>query len=172
MAGVLGSCGTWNVDSVISFLIVATGQLCDKIFEALETTSKIRKYRIAVHKCECIYDILRSKPDLQIDFIIFAFDGRISQRVNEVERGINLLDEFFVISGRICLVNCYDLPNNMGLIGHTANRLRDKYCLRLISANVYNCEGLKSLGDRIFNLSEALMGIHSGIPDLNLLSIL
>lgn len=35
-----------------------------------------------------------------------------------------------------------------------------------------NSEGLKSLGDTIFNLAEALMGVHSGVPDLNMLTLL
>ncbi|OXU29165.1 hypothetical protein TSAR_005667 [Trichomalopsis sarcophagae] len=172
MAGVLRSCGAWNVDSVISFLIVATGQLCDKVFEVIQGSTRNRKYLIAVHKCESVSDILRSKPDLHVDFVVFAFDGRISHHVSEVEKNISLLDEFFIISGRACLVNCYGSPNTMGLMGHTANRLRDRYCLRLLSANVYNSEGLKNLGDRILNLAEALMGVNSGVPDLNMLTLL
>ncbi|XP_058803273.1 uncharacterized protein LOC131671100 [Phymastichus coffea] len=170
MAGILRSCGAWNVDSVITYLIVATGDLCDKVFAVIQNTIRDRNYRITIHKCESIADIIRVKPDLHVDFVIFAFDGRINHSVNEVEKNINLLDEFFIISGRICLVNCYGLPNTMGLMCHSADRLREKYCLRLLSANVYSPQGLENLGKRILYLSEALMGIHSGVPDLNMLT--
>ncbi|XP_014213968.1 uncharacterized protein LOC106643375 [Copidosoma floridanum] len=172
MAGVLRCCGAWNIESVISFLIVADGQLCDKLFEVLQKTYQSRGYRIAVHKCENIADILRTKPDLHVDFVVFPFDSRISKQVDEVESNIWLLDEFFVVSGRVCLVNCYGSPNTMGLMCHSANKLKDKYRLRLLSANVYNPEGLQSLGNRILNLAEALLGVHSGVPDLNMLTVL
>lgn len=57
----------------------------------------------------------------------------------QVEKSIAALDEVFVVSGRVILVNCYGAPNTMGLTCHAATSLREKYCLQLLSANVYVC---------------------------------
>ena len=55
----------------------------------------------------------------------------------QVEAGIHKVDEFYIISGRVCLINCYGAPNTMGLTCQSANRLTQKYCIRLFTANVY-----------------------------------
>ncbi|KAJ8680528.1 hypothetical protein QAD02_016315 [Eretmocerus hayati] len=169
MAGVLRCCGAWDKKSVISFLIVADGELCDRIYEAIQVNVRNRGYAIAVHKCESVTDILEAKPDLHVDFVIFAFDSKVTTSVRKVEDNIRLLDEFFIISGRVCLVNCYGESNTMGLSCHKANGLSEKFCLKLYSANIYETNGMKDLGERILNYSEALTGVSGEVPNLDIL---
>lgn len=64
--------------------IVASCELCDKIYELLQKSYHNRGYKISVHKCESIADVLRYKPDLHVDFVICAFDSRIRENVEEV----------------------------------------------------------------------------------------
>ncbi|XP_014232858.1 uncharacterized protein LOC106656419 [Trichogramma pretiosum] len=172
MAGILRCSGNWNVNAIISVLIVAPGDLCDLIYEQLRASVKERGYRITIHKSESIDDILHFKPNLQVDFVVFAFNGRIAHQIHEVERNIGLLDEFFIISGRVCLVNCIGGSNGTDLNCHAAQKVREKYCVRLFSADVHKKEGLESIGSRVLCLAEALMGVHSGIVDLNVLTSL
>ncbi|XP_051174838.1 uncharacterized protein LOC127290376 [Leptopilina boulardi] len=86
MAGVLRSCGQ-NVtrnDSLISFLVVSTSDLCEKVSDGLLQSAKERDRRVVVHQCESIIQVLRFKPDTSIDFIIFAYDGHVTNVLSEV----------------------------------------------------------------------------------------
>ena len=64
--------------------IVASGQLCDRVYEVVQKATRSRAYRIIAHKCESVADIVRVRQDLHVDFVVFAFDGRINHLINEV----------------------------------------------------------------------------------------
>lgn len=63
---------------------MASSELCEKITSALHHAAREIKCRIVVHQCEFIAEVLRLKPELGVDFIIFAIDGRVNQSVAEV----------------------------------------------------------------------------------------
>lgn len=55
----------------------------------------------------------------------------------KVETNINLIDEHYIISGAVCLVNCRGISNSMGLTSHKSAKIREKYNIRFLSANVF-----------------------------------
>ena len=54
----------------------------------------------------------------------------------KVEDNIAKIDEHYVISGAICLVNCIGVSNVIGMI-HKSRELCQKYNIRFLSANVF-----------------------------------
>lgn len=62
--------------------IVGPTNLCDKVSKGLQQNAKKRKWYIVVHQCESTAKIVNSNLDL--DYIVFVFDWRISQSVSEV----------------------------------------------------------------------------------------
>ena len=58
--------------------------MCEKVSDGLQQSSKERERRVIVHRCESIVQVIRQKPDTSVDFIIFAFDGRVSQPLSDV----------------------------------------------------------------------------------------
>lgn len=64
--------------------VVATSDLCDKVFDALHVAAKGRKCRIVVHQCEFIAEVTRPNFNLAVDFIVFAIDGQVTQSIVEV----------------------------------------------------------------------------------------
>ena len=63
---------------------MATGELCGKVSDVLLQSAKERERCIVVHRCESIVQVVRHKPDTSVDFIIFAYDGRVTQPLSEV----------------------------------------------------------------------------------------
>nr|XP_012135079.1 PREDICTED: guanine deaminase isoform X2 [Megachile rotundata] len=66
-----------------SFEIIGPAELCDKITEGLHQSAKARNWHISVHQCEILTQILELNFNLEVDFIIFAFDWGIAQSVSE-----------------------------------------------------------------------------------------
>ena len=129
--------GTHRSDCSISFLVVGLAELCHKISKGLHKSAKRRKWHIVVHLCEFITEVAKVNLNVSADFIIFVFDWRTTQSLYEVEANINLVDEHYIISGAVCLVNCKGISNIMGLTSHKSTKIRDKYNIRLLSANVF-----------------------------------
>ena len=140
--------------------------MCLKISEGLHESAKKRKWHIAVHLCEFVTQVAKVNINLSADFIIFVFDWRTTQSLFEVEANINLIDQHYITSGAVCLINCKGITNIMGLTSHKSTNIRDKYNIRFLSANVFKSEVCMKLGDRILNLTEAVLGITSGIPSI------
>lgn len=161
------SCGTRRSDAVVSFLVVAEAELCYKISEGLHRSAKELQWNINVHQCEFVADIIKQTPNLGVDFVIFAVDSRLTQSLSDVETSINQIDQHFIISGAVCLVNCNGV-SNLALNSHRSMKIRDKYNIRFMSANVYKPEACFHLGNRILNLTEAIYGLSSGIPSMAL----
>ncbi|XP_050582392.1 uncharacterized protein LOC126918493 isoform X1 [Bombus affinis] len=149
--------------------VIGPAELCHKVSEGLRESAKERKWRIVVHQCELVAKIIESSLSLGIDFIIFVFDWRTTQSLSEVETNISLIDEHYIISGAVCLVNCRGISNIMGLTSHKSAKIREKYNIRFLSANVFKPQICVQLSNRILNLVEAILGITSGIPTTGLL---
>lgn len=164
MAEILKSCGLRRNHTTVSFLVVGPADLCQNIGKGLHQGASQRNLCITVHQCESIPQITKPNLDLGIDFVIFAFDWRTTQSLAEVETNISLIDQHFIISGAACLVNCNGITNIMGLIFHKSRKIRTKYNIKFLSANVFNLQACSKLGNRILNLAEALLGTTSGIP--------
>ncbi|XP_078048222.1 uncharacterized protein LOC144475807 isoform X2 [Augochlora pura] len=149
-------------------MVVGSADLCHKVSEGLHQSVKERQWNIVVHQCEFVDEILKADVNVTIDFIIFLFDWRF-QSLSEVETNINLIDEHYIISGSTCLVNCKEISSSMGLISHKSAKLRNKYNIRFLSANVSKLQSCVQLGNRILNVAEAVLGITSGIPTIGLI---
>lgn len=81
----------------------------------------------------------------------------------EIEADIATIDEYYMVSGATCLVNCNEIFNVMGLI-HKSKELCHKYNIRVLSAYIFNTQACISLGSRILNITEGILGLNSGIP--------
>ncbi|CAK9818942.1 hypothetical protein ANTPLA_LOCUS10007 [Anthophora plagiata] len=138
--------------------------MCHKVSEGLHESAKERRWHIKVHQCESVTQITQSHSNLSIDFILFLFDWRAVHSLTEVEININLIDEHYIISGCVCLINCKGISNIKGLTSHKSTKIRDKYNIRFLSADVFKPQVCIQLGNRILNLVEAILGITSGIP--------
>lgn len=145
---------------------MSTSDLCEKVSDGLLHSAKERDRRVVVHQCESIVQVLRFKPDTSIDFVIFAYDGRITNILNEVEENIGLIDEHYSITSRTILIHCNGLPNIRCPSFDRARSLCDKYNLRFMSANVFDPDNCKLLAKRILNLAEVILGFNSGIPTI------
>ncbi|XP_017891179.1 uncharacterized protein LOC108631617 isoform X2 [Ceratina calcarata] len=145
-------------------------ELCRKVSEELQESAKERKWRIVVHQCETVADVIKSKLNIGVDFIVFVFDWRISQTLSDVEKNLRLIDEHFIVSGAVCLVNCTGILSFVGKTSHKIVQIRNKYNIHFLSANVFKSLIRVQLGGRILNLVEALLGITSGIPISGLLA--
>ncbi|XP_043520310.1 uncharacterized protein LOC122534074 [Frieseomelitta varia] len=163
MAGLLTNCGPCRNDCLVSLLVIGPAELCCKVSEGLHESAKERKWHIVVHQCELVDKIIQSNLTLGVDFIIFVFDWT-TQSLSEVETNISLIDEHYIISGAACLVNCRGISNIMGLTFHKSAKIREKYNIKFLSANVFKPHICIQLGNRILNLVEAILGITSGIP--------
>lgn len=163
MAAIFKSGNVRRSDCSIAFLIVGSADLCKKISDGLHQSVKGRKLCISVHQCESVADVITAKIDISVDFIIFTFDSRAAHTLVEVEDNIAIIDEYYVLSGVTCLVNCNGMLHVMGLI-QKSKKLCHKYNIHFLSANVFNEQGCAHLGNRILNIAEAILGLNSGIP--------
>ncbi|XP_029167580.1 uncharacterized protein LOC114938024 [Nylanderia fulva] len=148
---------------LIAFMIVGSTELCHRISEGLHHSARERRWHISVYQCESITDVVKAKTDISVDFIIFASDLRTVYTLSEIEANIAIVDEYYVISGATCLVNCNGICNVMGLI-HRTKALCHKYNIRFLSANVFDMQACVYLGSRILNIMEGILGLNSGIP--------
>ncbi|XP_076236177.1 uncharacterized protein LOC143180375 [Calliopsis andreniformis] len=167
MAGFLTKFGKRRYDCLISFLVIGPKELCDIVSEGLHQSAKTRKWHIVVHRCEFVTEVIKYNLNSDLDFIVFVFDWKTSCSMLEVQANIGLIDEHFIISGSVCLVNCKGASNIMGLNSHKLTKIRDKYNIRFLSANVSEPRDCTELSDSILNLTEAALGITSGIPVIN-----
>lgn len=149
-------------ECLIAFMIVGSAELCQKISEGLYLSAKERKWQISIHQCESITDV-KTRIDISVDFIIFPFDLRASHTLLEIEANIARIDEYYVLSGAVCVVNCNGISNVMGLI-HKSKKLCHDYNIRFLSANISNMQACVSLGSRILNITEGILGLNSGVP--------
>ncbi|XP_012266682.1 uncharacterized protein LOC105692205 [Athalia rosae] len=157
--------------AVISLLVVSTAEICEKITEGLLKSTSAQKYRVLVHRCESIDEIITKWNSLHVDFIVFAFDSRISLSLIEVEKNIFLVDQSFILYGQSCLVHANNVSTHaMGINTDKILELSYKYNLRLLSANVFVPEDCLYLGERIITLASAVLGQKSGYPLLNSLN--
>ncbi|XP_072750718.1 uncharacterized protein [Anoplolepis gracilipes] len=163
MAEIFRSGRVRRSECLIAFMIVGSAELCHKISEGLYQNAREKRLHISVHQCESIADVVKAKIDISVDFIIFAFDLRVAHALSEIEANIAIIDEYYIISGATCLVNCNGMCNVMGLI-HKSKALCHKYKIRFLTANVFDMEACTYLGSRILNITEGLMGLNSGIP--------
>ncbi|XP_076760078.1 uncharacterized protein LOC143428819 isoform X1 [Xylocopa sonorina] len=169
MAGILTNCGVRQSDSLVSLLVIGPAELCCKVSEELHKSAAKRKWHIVVHQCEFVTQITRSQLNIGIDFIIFVFDWRTSESFSEVETNISLIDEHYIISGAVCLVNCKAVSKVMRLISHKIVQLQERYNIQFLSANILKPQICVQLGNKILNLVEVVLGITSGIPTAGLL---
>ncbi|XP_076641893.1 uncharacterized protein LOC143352861 [Halictus rubicundus] len=163
MAGILTKFGKHRYESLISFLVVGSADLCQKVSEGLHQSAKVKQWNIVVHQCEFVTDIVKLQFHITVDFIIFVYDRR-SHSLTEVETNISLIDEHYIICGAVCLVNCKEISSSIGFISHESAEIRNKYNIRFLSANVSKPQSCVQLGNRILNLTEAILGVTSGIP--------
>ncbi|XP_031834644.1 uncharacterized protein LOC116427922 isoform X2 [Nomia melanderi] len=167
MAGILTKFRKRRYDSSICFLVIGSADLCNKVSEGLHQSAKETQRDVVVHQCEFITEIIKLQIGLAIDFIIFVFDWRF-QSLSEVETNISLIDEHYIISGTVCLVDCKESSCSMGLISHKSAKIRNKYNIKFLSANISKPQSCVHLGNRILQFSEAVLGITSGIPIIGL----
>ncbi|KOC62954.1 hypothetical protein WH47_04852, partial [Habropoda laboriosa] len=149
--------------------VIGAAELCYKVSEGLYESAREKKWRITVHQCESVTQFTQFHLNLGIDFILLVFDWRTLHSLTEVETNINLIDEYYIISGAVCLINCKGISNIKGLSSHKSAKIRDKYNIRLLSVDVFKPQVCVQLGIRILNLAEAVLGITSGIPTPTLL---
>lgn len=160
--------GIRNNFAVISFLIVSTAEFCDNIAEGLLKAAFNNKYRIFVHKCESISEVIATYKNLHVDFIVFGADSRLNNCLEEVEKNIFLVDQAFVLYGQTCLVHGNTIrANAMGVMRDKISEICNTYNLRLLNADVFVPEDCVYLGDGILNLAFAVLGHKSGFPSLN-----
>ncbi|XP_011629686.1 uncharacterized protein LOC105422128 [Pogonomyrmex barbatus] len=150
-------------ECLIAFMIVGSAELCDKISKGLHQSAKKRKWHICIHQCESIVDVIKAKLEISVDFIIFAFNLRILNTLSEIEANIAIIDENYITSGAVCLVNCNGISNVTGLIYKSKN-LCHKYNIHFLSTNISNTQACIYLGSRILNITEGVLGLTSGIP--------
>ncbi|KAH0956707.1 hypothetical protein HN011_007606 [Eciton burchellii] len=143
--------------------VIGPAELCQKISNSLHQNALERRWQISIHQCESIADVIKTRLDISVDFIIFAFDSRTVHTLSEVEVNITLIDEHYIISGAACLVNCNGISNVTELI-HKSKKFCHKYNIRFLSANVFDIQACVQLGSRILNITEGLLGLNSGIP--------
>ncbi|CAL1673051.1 unnamed protein product [Lasius platythorax] len=163
MAEIFKSGGVRRSECLIAFMIVGSAELCHRISEGLHQNARERRWHISVHQCESIADVIKAKIDISVDFIIFASDLRAAYALSEIEANIAIIDEYYIISGATCLINCNGMCNVMGLI-HKSKALCHKYNIRFLSANVFDTQACIHLGSRILNIMEGILGLNNGLP--------
>ncbi|XP_076176356.1 uncharacterized protein LOC143151264 [Ptiloglossa arizonensis] len=163
MTEILTKFGKPRYDYKAALLVIGPAELCDKVSETLHQSAKERKWRILVHKCEFVTEITKYDCNLSVDYIIFIFDWR-TQSLSNVETNICYIDEHYINSGAVCIVNCQGISNIMGLVSQKSSIICDKYNIRFLSTNIFKPQSFIYLGNRILNLVEAVLGITNGIP--------
>ncbi|KAF7388638.1 hypothetical protein HZH68_012580 [Vespula germanica] len=166
MNKVLHSSGVQRNDIHISFLVVGTAELREHISDGLYKSAKEREWRIEIHKCESISQILENNISICIDFIIFAFDSRMSISLEQIKINIGLIDDHFIISGACCLVHGNGVLDVMGFAFHNLKEIRNKYNIRFLSANTFDPNSCINLGNRILNVTSTILGLESRIPTI------
>ncbi|XP_036141619.1 uncharacterized protein LOC105831918 [Monomorium pharaonis] len=83
MAEIFKSGTVRRSECLVAFMIVGSAELCQKISEGLHQSARKRKWHISIHQCESISDVVKAKLDISVDFIIFAFDLRVSYTLSE-----------------------------------------------------------------------------------------
>ncbi|KAL2714471.1 uncharacterized protein V1478_015656 [Vespula squamosa] len=166
MNKVLQSSGVQRNDIHISFLVVGTAELREHISDGLYESAKERKWRIEIHKCESIVQILKNNTSICIDFIIFTFDSRMSISLEQIKINIGLIDDHFIISGACCLVHGNGILDVMGFAFHNLKEIRNKYNIRFLSTNTSDPNNYINLGNRILNVASTILGLESRIPTI------
>lgn len=55
----------------------------------------------------------------------------------KVETNICYIDEHYINSGAVCIVNCQGISNIMGLVSQKSSIICDKYNIRFLSTNIF-----------------------------------
>ncbi|XP_057322424.1 uncharacterized protein LOC130665832 [Microplitis mediator] len=155
-------------NSILTFLVVGSAQLCEKVSQSLHQSAREQNTRITVHQSESITQILQHKISLATDFIIFIINGEASHTVLEVEANLNIIDKHFIITGTVLIVYCNGPTLYSNVIHHRSCRLADKYCLRrILCVNINNPANCLLLGHRVLNLSKGILNLSSGHPNID-----
>ncbi|PNF26229.1 hypothetical protein B7P43_G03718, partial [Cryptotermes secundus] len=164
-AGMLKSYGIRDVELCLSILVVSSGTYCEKLADALYSCSrKQSKYKLLIHMCRRVQDVINSSSNPHIDFIVFEIDTRYRGCLEDVEKDIMLLSTGFVL-GRMCFVHDNSIkPLEMVVNYNDIWDLQSKYGGHVLAGSVVNEAKCMYLAERILKLVSGVSGIYSGLP--------
>jgi hypothetical protein len=165
MAGMLKSYGIRDVELSLSVLVVSSGTFCEKLSDALYSCSKKQsKYKLLIHMCRRVHDIITAYSKLHVDFIVFEIDTRYRGCLQDVENDIMMLSHGFIL-GRMCFVHDNGVkPLEMAVNYNNIWDLRSKYGGEVLAGSVVNEAKCLYLAERILKLVSTVSGIYSGLP--------
>jgi hypothetical protein len=165
MAGMLKSYGIRDTELCLSVLVVSSGTFCKKLADALYSCSrKQSKYKLLIHMCTRVQDVINAPSNLHIDFIVFEIDIRHRGCLQDVEKDIKVLSTGFIL-GRMCFVHDNGIkPLEMAVNYNDIWDLQSKYGGHVLAGSVVNEAKCLYLAERILKLVSTVSGIYSGLP--------
>jgi len=161
----LKSYGNRDGELCLCILLVSSDIFCEKLTDALYScTKKQGIYKLLIHVCRRVQDVLSVASNLHVDFIVFGIDTRYRGCLEEVEKDIMLSSTAFTL-GRMCFV--YDngiKPREMAVNYNDMWDLRTRYGGHVLPGSVANEAKCLYLAERIMKLVTTVSGVHSGIP--------
>ncbi|XP_063221565.1 uncharacterized protein LOC134530560 [Bacillus rossius redtenbacheri] len=162
-----------NVDSYcLSFLLVSpTEELLSLVRSALFRAHSLQKqrYRLNVHLCEAVQDIVKNRCRVQADCVVFVMDTRRADCLDKVRESVQHLGKVYR-HGQMCLVNSFcDLsPLQLGVSYSNMQGLAGDLGVHLLNAAVTGGPPCLQLARRLTNLCALLVGLRTGIPFLDI----
>lgn len=160
----LKSYGTRDKELCLSVLVVSSDIFCEKLSDALYSCAKQGTYKLIIHVCKRVHDVLNVASHPQVDFIVFGIDTRERDCIKEVEEDIMLLSTAFTL-GRLCIVHDNDTkPMEMTVSLNDVRDLERKYGGYVLAGSVASEAKCLYLAKRVLKLVSAVTGVCSGIP--------
>jgi hypothetical protein len=165
MAGMLKSYGIRDEELSLCILVVSSNTFGEKLSDALYSCSrKQRMYKLLIHMCGRVQDVLNVSSNPHVDFIVFEIDTRYRCCLEDVEKDIMLSSTSFTL-GRMCFVHDDKIkPLEMAVDYDDIWDLQSKYGGHVLAGSVANEDECLYLAQRILKLVSAVSGIYSGLP--------
>lgn len=165
MTGMLKSYGIRDVELSLSILVVSSSTFCEKLSDALYSCSrKQKKYKLLIHMCRRVQDVINAASNPHIDFIVFEIDTRYRGCLEDVEKDIMVLSTGFTLE-RMCFVHDNGIkPLEMAVNYNDIWDLESKYGGHVLAGSAVNEAKCLYLAERILKLVSTVSGIYSGLP--------
>jgi hypothetical protein len=157
--------GSRNKELCLCVLVVSSDEFCGKLSDALHNCSKKQgKYKLLIHECRRVQDVINATVNPRVDFIVFGIDTRVRGCLEEVEEDIRLSSIAFTL-GRMCFVHDDSIKSlEMSVTYNDIWDLQTKYGGYVLAGNVGNEAKCLYLAERILKLVSTVSGVNSGLP--------
>jgi hypothetical protein len=149
----------------LCILVVSSDVFCKKLSDALYNCSKKHsKYKLSIHECRRVQDVIKVALNPRVDFIVFEIDTRVGSCLEDVEEDIKVSSTAFTL-GRMCFVHDGGVKQfEMSVTYNDIWDLQSKYGGYVLVGSVVDEAKCLYLAERILKLIATVRGVNTGLP--------